>query len=318
MAGIIQSYAYVPTSGPCYETPLDLRVPLHWSSVLFWDAEYSGTYSAEVEEAECATYRELKPFGISVDLATISDVPHIPDNRCPSKDFFHVKIEDGTKWDIWKDIQGTVFKTITKHFAHLEGFGNPIIRWNVSSDDPYLDEDMGYMFGDSSVPQRPLTSSAPNTKNFTETEAYIPTAGPPYESPLDLRFPLHWDTTASTKCVEYEGYFPHELLSPGILAEKAARHDLWNYIFHPGKLSLSRCIADHIKHYPEGISAPYYEIPIDAPEAWNMDIHEFVMMTIEKCFGQLEGYEKPIIRYVVAREEEEDDDHDDWAADMFD
>lgn len=158
--GTILSRAYIPTTGPCYETPLDLRVPLHWSSILFstMPRPYQ-PQSIEVSAAKSAVCSEFEPLGVFVTLKTAIEVPHVPGTKCPP--FFHVEIQDDTKWDTWKDIQGTVFKTITKHFAHLEGFSRPVVRWNVASDNPYCDWDLALM--DTQPPQRPPASTAART-----------------------------------------------------------------------------------------------------------------------------------------------------------
>lgn len=304
--GTTRSYAFVPTTGPCYETPLDLRFPLHWSNDLFSDADFSEPHSAEIAAAESAVHRELRRLGITVNLATASEVAHIPGSRCPS--FFQVEVQDGTKWDVWKNIQGTVFKDITKHFAHLKGFDQPVLRWSVESDNPYLEADMVECDYDN-IPQRPPTSSAASTRVVTLTEAYIPSTGPPYETPLDLRFPLHWDHHRSTRRIV------HEECSHEGAAEKAAGDDLWNCIFYPEKLYLRRCIAEDIRHYPEGISEPYFEVMIDISEAWSMDIHKYVVATIEKYFGDATH----IIRYAVGYQTQEVVDSDDggWEDDLL-
>lgn len=315
--GTMKSRAYIPTTGPCYENPVDLRFPLHWSKILFNDRGFYEPYSDEIRTAQRAVRQELKPLGVVVRFSAFSEVVHIPGTRCPF--FFHVKIRDGTRWDIWKDIQGTVFKTITKHCAHLEGFTRPVLRWNVLSDNPIPQDITFGLLDDLPHPERPSTRPAANTRTVVETEAYVPTTGPPYETPLDLRFPLHWDNTARNKWVNSEGS-PHRELPPGRAAEEAACDDLWNYVLYPGRIKLRRCIAEGIEHYPEGISEPYFQIHIDTPDAWSKEIHEFVVMTIEKYFGKLEGYihEKPIIRYVVSAQSPHDSDTVSGEDDMWD
>lgn len=140
-----------------------------------------------------------------------------------------------------------------------------------------------------------LQSSEASTRSTsTEThikikaEVYVPRTSPPYETPLDLRFPLHWDEHATIDPNHVNG-------SP----ERAHAEAMWEEL-HPFGISAQLGVAVGISHYRGGQSPPFFQMALYSEDsgAWK-DVYDIVVRSIQKHFGHLAEYAKPIIRYTV-------------------
>lgn len=133
-----------------------------------------------------------------------------------------------------------------------------------------------------------LQSSA-TPPGTSKSEVYIPDESPPYETPLDLRFPLHWDTKAEFK--------KRDCLQPALKLVQAELRPL-GVFFHYG-------VARGMSHY-SGCSPRYFRVDFDeAHESTWQEIHQTVVQSIRKHFG-VEEYQNPVIRYVRSEK------FDDW------
>lgn len=137
------------------------------------------------------------------------------------------------------------------------------------------------------------------------SEALVPTVGPPYEEPLDLRCLLHWTTNTNLWFKEVT----FEEGSPEAEAQEDAQEEMWNFTIRPQKVRLWLRTAQGMTHYRER-SPPFFAVLIDEEVDW-AEIHDFVLFTIEKHFGRLEkcGYGRLLVRYIW-RERSWDEDVD--------
>lgn len=164
------------------------------------------------------------------------------------------------------------------------------------------------------MPSSSPTDTAPRETTATDTsadtiksEVHIPSSLPPYESPLDLRYPLHFDHIATKDSPEYID--KHELL-------QAALTTAANELFENHKIYLHIFYAYSMPHYPGGVSPLFFEVDLDPThvemEYWK-EVHAIVLQTIEKYFGQLaaqeeEGLEflkRPVVRYTAKEDDDE-------------
>ena len=154
----------------------------------------------------------------------------------------------------------------------------------------------------------------------SRSEAFIPDESPPYEDPIDLRYPLHWsiahfEDTIKVKTSDDESESDYDCRScprPQSTTKPRARaastylpssdeRALQNAQdeLKPLGMRLSIGVASRIRHYP-GTSPVYFQVWISGRSDWKKD-HERVVETIRKNFGHLEShevYKKPVIRYV--------------------
>ena len=129
-------------------------------------------------------------------------------------------------------------------------------------------------------------------QGMIKSEVYIDEESPPYETPLDLRYPLHWDSTAEFVVGGEIGVVPPEL--------ELAQAELL-----PIGIWLSYGQAWGMCHYT-GQSPFYFRAEYDddqkVRQAIRKDIHDKVVHTIQKHLGHLEEHRKPVIRYVKSDE----------------
>lgn len=143
--------------------------------------------------------------------------------------------------------------------------------------------------------------TSPTPQGTIEAKVYIPVQPgfPPYETPLDLRFPLHWDTQAHFSGLQLHCHGKHPS-SPFQLAVKLAHDELQplGVIFDYGR-------ASGMTHY-SGLSPYYFQVDFEEAEedAWSQ-VHEKVLQAILKHLGHLEEGQNPVIRF--ARVEKDED-----------
>ena len=108
-----------------------------------------------------------------------------------------------------------------------------------------------------------------------QDDVYIPTSLPPYESPLDLRYPMHFDHIAQKEIPQR--------CETGALRE--AIDTAANELFERHGIFLQIFFAWNMSHYPGGTSPPFFEVDL-SPDLVTLDygkeIHGTVLQTIER------------------------------------
>ena len=135
--GMIKAAAvvYIDEDSPPYETPLDMRYPLHWNSKAnFAKGGMSGIEPPELEPAR----DELRPLGVLLDYGDAWGMSHYTRDRA-SPCFFRVDFEEADE-STWTEIHETVVQTIKKHFGHMEEYRKPVIRYVRSNKEPMIGE----------------------------------------------------------------------------------------------------------------------------------------------------------------------------------
>lgn len=156
------------------------------------------------------------------------------------------------------------------------------------------------------IPQRSARASLPTMgmKQYTDTpvdtvksQVYIPTTSPPYENPLDLRFPLHWSRSDGTGRGQPFLEWDSPEYNAVSLAEQLARQELepigaesFRPAIHLVKATLTSVDST--------LSPPYFEVGL-RKEIVSKELHEAVTRAIAKHFGHMKDY-RPIIRYYLS------------------
>lgn len=163
-----KSEVYLPSDMPPYETPLDLRFPLHFDPQAhgrsFWhvrecrvvecidewlaspqvyppeqDIEVCGEYRPTwekpdrtslhtVEQARWNARDDLLPLDIDLHLGRASRTWHCAG---PSPIYFKVELFEGHKPGYWREVHETVMQTIKKHFEQFEQLRSIPVRYVI-------------------------------------------------------------------------------------------------------------------------------------------------------------------------------------------
>lgn len=136
--GTVESKVYIPAQPgfPAYETPLDLRFPLHWDTQAHFSGlqlHYSDTQpSSPFQTGLLRAHNELRPLGVIFDYGRASGMTHY--KGC-SPYYFLVDYEEAED-EAWPQIHEKVLETMLKHLGHLEEGQNPVLRYaRVEKDD---------------------------------------------------------------------------------------------------------------------------------------------------------------------------------------
>ena len=153
---------------------------------------------------------------------------------------------------------------------------------------------------------------APAGTRITNAIIPIDTDSPPYESPIDLRCPLHFDNHAQFRETLDRQYPPSCYSRDEDLAltpEQAfgAAHDAidkhWN-----GIVFLEFGVASKVAHNPGKRSPGYFRVKMMEPEVSQADwknVHETVIAAVKMHFGHLEEYRNAPIRYMTKEWDED-------------
>lgn len=141
----------------------------------------------------------------------------------------------------------------------------------------------------------PASGAGEAPAGTTISEVLVPILGPPYETPLDLRCPLHGtsNSTISTQTVSFEED------SPEWEAQEAAIDEMFNNDIYPHKVRLYVSTASGMSHYQE-LSPPFFKVLIDEEVDWK-EIHGYTLKMIDRLFGTLEAFEygRLPVRYII-------------------
>ena len=133
------------------------------------------------------------------------------------------------------------------------------------------------------------TRDVPTPVGTTKSEAFIPSEGPAYETPLDLRYPLHWDEHAHFQEIE-------DLPARIEEAFEAAKFEIGD-----GDGVIVRMgVASKMLHY-SGTSPLYIRVDVRHKTS-----HERFSRTILEQFAHLEVQQRPVIRFVLMADYEYD------------
>lgn len=157
----------------------------------------------------------------------------------------------------------------------------------------------------------PQYNRNPPSAPVTESTVLIPTTSPPYETPLDLRYPLHWASSgyinlardSSTPKVERQAIRLAETLANKDLHPygKPEPDSTGDYLIGP---QVNLVQATYTRHLSTShtLSPPYFEIGVVDREV-SEELHGAVKDAVERHFGWM-GY-RLIVRYVVIEFDED-------------